>query len=452
MDTTFQPHEFHEGETFEYLYESTEARYATEPVSDGRIPRITDVQHIDESRTTIRFTIVPGEDGAEEGTLRKQVEFSDMRFREVTAAHLEQGEQVPFRAGHDAIPGLPEVITHTYDLGTDGRVASGLGVIFGQYCDPSEFAGPYRFIDAFTFAAVIENYLTSSAHVGDVITRPSREVEFYGTTYHSARQVMYFDRIDLIDGIHQGFVKVHALGNFTDREHGDSGYLMSAHLPLEGPATGLVSRGELHELIFAGRDPSTPVTATQRQLSFTLQTEHTHSGVVDVTRGRASRASPSRSDAVHALRGAREQLRALVGGVAGREPQERVPHAVVAEALLVDREVALEHAAFRPERLDRGLDVRRPEVGQLRRRRALAVLQPEAVDGHPDTPDLEHDVRSPGDLLQATPPVVEDRRRDSGVASSGTGPPRWFTMNVSSGTASSVSASSSSCGWYSQTS
>ena len=58
---------------------------------------------------------------------------------------------------------------------------------------------------------------------------------------------------------------------------GDSSYLISAHFPLEGPATGLVSRGELHEIIFDGTDPSMPMAATQRQLSMTLQTDHAHS-------------------------------------------------------------------------------------------------------------------------------------------------------------------------------
>ena len=175
---------------------------------------ITDLVKIFESRTKVRFTTV-----SEAGTLRKQVEFSDTRFREITAEKLERHEQVPFRSGQDIVPGLPDVLTHTYDLGTDGRVASGLGVIFDQYLAGTDFRGPYRFIDAFTFAAVIEKF-TAPLSVGDVCIRPATDSEFYGATYHSAQQYLYFDRIDLVDGLHQAFLKVHTLGNYTDSSGG----------------------------------------------------------------------------------------------------------------------------------------------------------------------------------------------------------------------------------------
>src|ERR1700736_2586301 len=80
-----------------------------------------------------------------------------------------------------------------------------------------------------------------------------------------------------------------------------------------------------------------------------------------------------------------EQQRLLVGRGTGGEPLEGVPVGRVAAGNLVDRKVALEHAARRPERRDAGLDVGPPRVGELLRRgRALAVVEREAVDAHAD--------------------------------------------------------------------
>ena len=204
--------------------------YATEQVSDGRVPRITDLVQIDESRTNLRFSIV-----SDDGTLRKRVDFTDTRFRVITDEHLERREQVPFRSGQDLVPGLPDVMTHTYDLGTDGQVASGMGVIFDQYLGDSGFRGPFRFIDAFTFRLGHRELLEVDACRGGDGPVPCGRSSSTGSVYHSAQQILYFDRIDMIDGIHHAFVKLHALGNFTDRPHGESSYLMSAHVRARRP-------------------------------------------------------------------------------------------------------------------------------------------------------------------------------------------------------------------------
>ncbi len=270
MSHQFQPHEFRAGESFDYCYEATEAKFTTEQVRDGRIPRVTDLVQITESRTRLRFTIVPDGD-----TLRKQVEFSDMQFREITDADLETRADVPFQTGQALIPRLPEVVTHVYDLGTDGRIASDLGTIFGKYLDEGAHPLPYRFIGAFTFAATVENFPPSMG-VGGVTTRPAMDVDFYGARFHNHTQFQYFDRVDLIDGVPHAFIKVQSPGNYMDRTHDESAWLLSAHVPLEGPATGLVATGELQELVFGAHDETAPVSATQRQLSMTMQTDHVH--------------------------------------------------------------------------------------------------------------------------------------------------------------------------------
>lgn len=260
----FQQHEHREGETFDYLYESTEAVFSTEQVRGARIPRVTDLLKIDECRTRIRFSIL-----AEGATLRKQVEFSDMRFREITAEQLERRETVPFATGQELL-GLPEVVTHTYDVGADGRIGADLSVVFGAHLAGTGRREPYKFIDAFTFAATVET-LSASMTVGDVRTRPAVDVELNGARFHNHVQYLFFDRVDVIDGVPHAFVKVQSPGNFMDRSQHETIWVLTAHVPLVGPASGLVSRGELQEVVYAAGDG--PVTATQRQLSMTMQTE-----------------------------------------------------------------------------------------------------------------------------------------------------------------------------------
>jgi hypothetical protein len=81
-----------------------------------------------------------------------------------------------------------------------------------------------------------------------------------------------FDRIELIDGLPHAFVKVQSPGNHTSNRSDDGNWLASALISLEGSAAGLVSRGELQELVFFSSDDS--VVATQRQVSFTMQRAH----------------------------------------------------------------------------------------------------------------------------------------------------------------------------------
>ena len=88
---------------------------------------------------------------------------------------------------------------------------------------------------------------------------------------------------------------------------------------------------------------------------------------------------------------------------------ERVPERVVAEALLVDREVALEHAAVGSEQLDRGLDGGLPRLGELGRARPGRSVEAEPVDRHPHATHLEHRVRASGDVGEVALPLVEDR-------------------------------------------
>ena len=61
-------------------------------------------------------------------------------------------------------------------------------------------------------------------------------------------------------------------------EYDEANWLLSAHLPLEGQHTGLVTNGELQELVYLSHDDGS-VTAVQRQLSTTMQTPQVQTDV-----------------------------------------------------------------------------------------------------------------------------------------------------------------------------
>ena len=267
----FQPHEFREGESFDYLYEATEAKFTTEQVRDGRVPRVTDLVKITESRTRLRFTIVS--DGA---TLRKQVEFSDMQFREITAPSSSERDDVPFRTGQELIPRLPEVVTHVYDLGTDGRIASDLGAIFGKYLD--EGAAPAAVpVHRRVHFRRHGRELPTSMGVGDVRTRPAMDVDFYGCPVPQSHPVpvLRSRRRD-----RRRAARVHQ-GAESGQLHGSDARRVGLAVVGTCPARRSGDRGSspaanCRSWCSARTTRRRPVSVTQRQLSMTMQTDHVH--------------------------------------------------------------------------------------------------------------------------------------------------------------------------------
>src|SRR5437899_2566726 len=88
-------------------------------------------------------------------------------------------------------------------------------------------------------------------------------------------------------------------------------------------------------------------------------------------RGQATQPKPAEIDAsepplelVDAGRRAGEQRLLFVSRRFGRQPLERIPQHAIATGDLVDREVALEHAAVGPEQLYARVDPGPERVGQ----------------------------------------------------------------------------------------
>src|SRR6516225_4386043 len=126
--------------------------------------------------------------------------------------------------------------------------------------------------------------------------------------------------------------------------------------------------------------------------------------------------SSRRRQAVHPCRGA-----AVEGGLFGRrgargDALERVPELGVAARLLVRREVALEHAAVRPEGFDAGLNILAPGGGKLfGGGRHVTLLKVEAERGHADPAELDVDVWAFGQFSDIFLPAGENLRPPAGV-------------------------------------
>jgi hypothetical protein len=264
---TIVQHVYKEGESFEWFYEGSEATYATEPVHDGQVPRVTDLQQIDEIRTHVRINVI-----SEGGKLRKRLELTNIKVRERTAGDLQQGADIPFEPIQERIPDFPADFSYTYDIGTEGDVAGNLGEVFGVYMNPLF----YKLVDVFTWPAVIENIPLDLA-MGKATVRPAVDVNLFGLTFHNHHRVTLFDRIDRIGGAPQAYVKVQSPGNYLNLINLDTNYQLAFHTPLTGDTTGLVATGELQEILLQ----NDPVTATIRQVSMTMQNEDTQTAIYD---------------------------------------------------------------------------------------------------------------------------------------------------------------------------
>src|SRR5947209_9497484 len=126
--------------------------------------------------------------------------------------------------------------------------------------------------------------------------------------------------------------------------------------------------------------------------------------------------SPVSVQAIKAARRAREQCRLLVGRAARGDALEGIPEQLIAAAALIDREVAFEHCARGPERLDAGLDIRPPQCRELFRAwRQFAGMHIEAEKPHAEPAELYMHIRAARELCDAVLPLGEDLVALAGV-------------------------------------
>src|SRR5262249_6195095 len=99
----------------------------------------------------------------------------------------------------------------------------------------------------------------------------------------------------------------------------------------------------------------------------------------------------------------------FVGRTALGDALEGVPEHVIAAAALIDREIAFEHRALWPERLDAGFDIGPPQGGELlRARRQFAGVHIEAEQPHAEPAELHMHIRAARELRDALLPLAED--------------------------------------------
>src|SRR5471032_1074008 len=107
---------------------------------------------------------------------------------------------------------------------------------------------------------------------------------------------------------------------------------------------------------------------------------------------------------------ARKQGRLFGRRRLGGQPLEGIPQHAEARGDLVDREIALEHAALGAEQLDAGLDPGLVGLGErLGARRRRLLVEFEEAQGHAEPAQLDVDVRPLGELRHRLLPVVERR-------------------------------------------
>src|SRR5215472_4680247 len=95
---------------------------------------------------------------------------------------------------------------------------------------------------------------------------------------------------------------------------------------------------------------------------------------------------------------------------------ESIPQLGVAAGLLVDREVAFEHAAIDAKGFDAGLDILAPRRGKVFGGwRHLGLVEIEAERGHADAAELDIDVRALCQLGDISLPAGEDFLPAAGI-------------------------------------
>ncbi len=117
-------HTFRKGEAFHYIFENTEARYAT--TATNATARPTDLTSLEEISVSIRVDVISS------GSLTtKRVTLTDVVYRKQSAADLSSGR--PFVGANTLVPGLERPLSYTYQVSrNDGEVESQLASFFGE--------------------------------------------------------------------------------------------------------------------------------------------------------------------------------------------------------------------------------------------------------------------------------------------------------------------------------
>ncbi|TVQ98720.1 MAG: hypothetical protein EA403_13830 [Spirochaetaceae bacterium] len=269
------PHVYRTGESYEYLFEVTEASYSTEQLE--RLPMIKELLKIEELIIRYRLSTV----SVEAHEVKQKIELVDTRYREVPSERLigSNPRATEFQPLSSLIPGFPENLAYRF---TGGDFIAALNQACGPYLShPLGIFLHYKLIDVHSFQSVVDD-IGSRESPGDIVISPSEDIAVEHGVFHNHEPVRLYHRVDLLDGVRHAYFKVQTMGNvFRVPQQGmemHTNYQMTFHVPLEGEATGLVSSGEQQELGYTVK-AGEPITAIQRQISLRLQSGTSRSGL-----------------------------------------------------------------------------------------------------------------------------------------------------------------------------
>lgn len=269
------PHVYRVGESYEYLFEVTEASYSTEQLE--RLPMIKELLKIEELIIRYRLATI----SVEEHEVQQTIELMDTRYREVPRERITSPNPEPteFQPLSSMIPDFPKNLS--YRFSGEDFIES-----INQACAPY-LAHPlgiflhYKLIDVHSFQSVVDD-IGAHESPGDAVISPSEDIAVEHGVFHNHEPVRLFHRIDLLDGVRHAGFKVQTMGNvFRVPQQGmelHTNYQMTFHVPLDGEAAGLVSSGEQQELGYTVQGDE-PITAIQRQISLTMQSGTARSGL-----------------------------------------------------------------------------------------------------------------------------------------------------------------------------
>ena len=275
QNTGFVPHAYRADETYDYMFEVTEASYTTEQLE--RLPMVKDLFKVEDMSLRYRLSTL----SVEPERVTKRLELVDARYREISGEALTGGEarKVAYRPLTALIPDFPESLSYRYS-GEDF-----LGPL-NEACAPY-MAHPlgiflhYKLIDVHSFQSVIDSIATGESP-GDLVITPSEDIEVEHGIFHNHDPVRLYHRVDVLDGVRHAYFKVQTMGNVfrvpQQNLEMHTNYQMTFHVPLEGEAAGLLGNGEQQEFAFVVK-VGEPITAMQRQLSVSLQTATRRSGL-----------------------------------------------------------------------------------------------------------------------------------------------------------------------------
>ena len=277
----FVPHVHRAGESYEYLFEVTEAFYTTEQLE--RLPMIKELFKIEDLIIRYRLSTL----SAEADQVRQKIELTETGYRELTGPDLTRsgteagaGNRAPgYRALTSMIPGFPANLSYEF---SGGDFIQSLNTACSPYLThPQGIFLHYKLIDVHSFQSVVDD-ITLDEPPGSVVVRPSEDIPVEHGVFHNHEPVRLYHRIDLLEGVRHAYFKVQTMGNvFRVPQQGmemHTNYQITFHVPLEGETAGLVTSGEQQELGYTVQSGE-PVTAVQRQISLKMQSETTRSGV-----------------------------------------------------------------------------------------------------------------------------------------------------------------------------